>query len=163
MPGYVIHLAIAKKHLEQNNIQNEEEFIRGIIAPDLLKQSGIDSHYGVSSSPDIKKFFEKHSLKTDYNKGYFLHLVTDYLFYNKFLSVWSPQIYDDYNVLNKDLIERYQIQVPKEIEKHIKFADNPLTILSKNDIISFIETVGKIPIDEMYKKYVGEKVYESQK
>ena len=38
MPGYVIHLAVAKKQLEFNKVKNEDEFIKGIIAPDLLKK-----------------------------------------------------------------------------------------------------------------------------
>lgn len=162
MPGYVIHLAIAKKQMELNNIKNEEEFIRGVIAPDLLKLSGVDSHYGNSSNPNFNKFIESHKVKNAYNQGYFLHLVTDYMFYNKYLDKWKPEIYDDYNVLNKLLIEKYNIQVPKEIQSYVKFQDKPLTILDFDDIISFIETVGKISINQMYKEYVGEKNYESQ-
>lgn len=163
MPGYVIHLAIAKKQIELNKIQNEEEFIRGVIAPDLLKQVGIDSHYGNSSNPNLKKFLKKHTIKTDYNKGYFLHLVTDYIFYNKFLDNWTPEIYEDYDVLNNSLIRKYGLSIPKEAQEYVKFQDKALTILNFDDIISFIETVGKISINEMYKEYVGEKNYESQK
>ena len=59
MPGYVIHLAVAKKHIELNNIRNEDEFVRGVIAPDLLKQAGLDSHYGNSSTPNLREFLKK--------------------------------------------------------------------------------------------------------
>ena len=34
MPGYVIHLAIAKKYLEKNKTENYNEFIDGVIYPD---------------------------------------------------------------------------------------------------------------------------------
>lgn len=162
MPGYVIHLAIAEKNINLSNIRNKEEFIKGVIAPDILKNIGIDSHYGNSSNPNLKKFLEKHNLETDYNKGYFLHLVTDYLFYNKFLDRWSSEIYDDYNTLNQILVKKYDIQIPKEVEKYVEFGNKALTILKFDDIITFIETVGKISINQMYKKYVGEKDYESQ-
>ena len=81
MPGYVIHLAIAKKQIELNNIKNKKEYIEGVIAPDILKQQGIDSHYGFSSAnPDIERFIESHSQKNDYDKGYLLHLITDFWF-----------------------------------------------------------------------------------
>lgn len=163
MPGYVIHLAVAEKNLKLSKITNKEEFLRGIIAPDLLKSVGIDSHYGNSSRPDLKNFLQNHNLEKDYNKGYFLHLVTDYLFYNKFLEKWSPQIYDDYNILNSILIKKYNIQLPKEVQNCVKFEDKTLTILNFDDIISFIETVGKMPINQMCKKYVGEINYECQK
>lgn len=163
MPGYVIHLAVAKRQIELDNIKNKEEFIRGVVAPDLLKQTGIDSHYGNSSNPDLKKFLENHKVKSDYNKGYFLHLVTDYMFYKKYLDRWSPKIYEDYNILNERLIKRYELIIPKEIKEYVKFEHKALTILNFDDIISFIETVGRIPINQMYKEYVGEKNYESQK
>lgn len=163
MPGYVIHLAVAEKQFELDNIQNKDEFIKGVIAPDLLKNVGIDSHYGNSSNPNLKKFLEKHDLQTDYNKGYFLHLVTDYLFYSKYLEKWVPEIYEDYNSLNQILIKKYNIKIPREVENCVKFSDKALTILKFDDIISFIETVGKISINQMCKKYVGEKNYECQK
>lgn len=163
MPGYVIHLAVAKKNIELNSIKNEDEFIRGVIAPDLLKQAGLDSHYGNSSNPNLREFLKKHNIETDYNKGYFLHLVTDYIFYNKFLDRWSPEIYEDYNSLNYILIKKYGLIIPKEAQEYVKFQDKALTILNFDDIISFIETVGRIPINQMYKEYVGEKNYESQK
>ena len=163
MPGYVIHLAVAEKNAKLSNVVNKEEFMRGVIAPDLLKSVGIDAHYGNSSNPNLKMFLQKHDLKKDYNKGYFLHLVTDYLFYNKLLGKWAPQIYDDYNVLNPILINKYNIQLPNELQNCVKFEDKALTILKFDDIISFIETVGKMPINQMCKKYVGEINYECQK
>ena len=123
MPGYVIHLAVAEKNAKLSNVVNKEEFMRGVIAPDLLKSVGIDAHYGNSSNPNLKMFLQKHDLKKDYNKGYFLHLVTDYLFYNKLLGKWAPQIYDDYNVLNPILIKKYNIQLPNELQNCVKFED----------------------------------------
>lgn len=151
MPGYVIHLAIAKKYIEINGIKNEEEFIKGTIEPDILKQQGIDSHYGYSDNPSIKKFFEEHSLPTDYNRGYLLHLIADYLFYNNFLDNWKPEIYDDYSILNRDLIERYSIKVPEEVKKDAEFKEGKLSILEYDSVIEFIETTAKIQLEEIIK------------
>ena len=155
MPGYVIHLAVAKKQLEFNKVKNEDEFIKGIIAPDLLKKQGEDSHYGYSSKPNIKKFLKEHDLKKDYDKGYFVHLATDLLFYDRFLSRWSSEIYDDYDILNKKLIEKYNIQIPKEVEKYVNIKDGKLRKLSLEEIIEFIEAVGKLPLEDTIKKYIG--------
>jgi len=158
MPGFVIHLAVAKKQMKLDNIENEEEFIKGVIAPDLLKKQGIQSHYGVNfHKPDWKKFFESHDLKTDYNKGFFLHLITDYIFYNEYLGEWTPKIYDDYDILNGSLINKYNLKIPKEIENYIGTLNKPLTILNLNDIITFIETIGNISLESLYQKYVGER------
>jgi len=51
MPGYVIHLAVAKEYLKKskNRNENEEEFINGVIFPDSVKDKAI-THYGEKSS-----------------------------------------------------------------------------------------------------------------
>lgn len=159
MPGFIIHLAIAKKQMELDNIENEEEFIKGVIAPDLLKKQGLETHYGVNfQKPDWKRFFENYDLKTDYNKGFFLHLITDYIFYSEYLEEWKTEIYDDYDILNDSLIKKYDLKIPKEIESYVGSQNKPLTILNLDDIITFIEIVGNMSIENLYKKYVGEKV-----
>lgn len=154
MPGYVIHLAVAKKQLEFNKVKNEDEFIKGIIAPDLLKKQGEDSHYGYSSKPNIKKFLKEHDLRDDYNKGYFVHLATDLLFYDRFLSRWSAEIYDDYDILNKKLIEEYNIRIPKEVEEYVHIKDGELKKLSLEEIIEFIEGIGKVSLEDVIRKHI---------
>lgn len=34
MPSFTIHLAVAKKYLETHKQENEQEFLKGVIAPD---------------------------------------------------------------------------------------------------------------------------------
>lgn len=54
MPGFVIHLAVAKQYLEYHpgEIQNREDFENGIIAPDLdasqneIERNKSKTHYG---------------------------------------------------------------------------------------------------------------------
>ena len=48
MPGYVIHIAIAQEYLKKHLKKEEkEEFINGVIAPDLTKIKS-ETHYGKS-------------------------------------------------------------------------------------------------------------------
>lgn len=156
MPGYVIHLAIAKKQLEQGKINDVEEYIRGTMAPDLLKRQGIDSHYGYSSNPGFKQFFREHTIENDYEKGYFLHLVTDYLFYNKFIDLekWTPDLYRDYDALNKPIVQMYGIDLPEEVRDETQFCDETPQMLKLEDVVSFIDTVGKMDLEEIYKKMI---------
>ena len=49
---------------------------------------------------DLNKFVQEHSNFDSYTEGYFLHLATDHLFYNRFLKTWNKSIYEDYNLLN---------------------------------------------------------------
>ena len=148
MPGYVIHLAVGKVYSKKNKIKNIEDFERGIIAPDLIgKKDKSKSHYGPNScKPDLNLFLKTNNILTDYNEGYFLHLLTDHLFYNKFLKMWNPNIYEDYDILNAGLIKKYGIILPEEIKDVVKFKSGNLNILNKDEICAFINSVGKIDI-----------------
>lgn len=100
MPGFNIHLAIAKRHIDKHNILNNEDFYKGNIAPDLVANKDI-SHY---TDPNRKKYYhnlniylpmkvmlpkylKENSIITDYSKGVSLHLITDYLFFNNYLDI----------------------------------------------------------------------------
>lgn len=151
MPGYVIHLAVAKRYAEENKMTESKEFIQGVIAPDLLKQKGIDSHYGASNSIDFNEFFKYHKIDNDYEKGYFLHLVTDYIFYKKLADRWTPDIYRDYGILNKSLVEKYEIDLPEEVKECAKFISGNLSILNLEDTIKFIEDTSKVNLNKFMK------------
>ena len=151
MPGYVIHLAVAEKQLENGKIKNRDEFIKGVLAPDLLKKKGYDSHFGYSSAPDFKKFLEAHKDMSDYNKGYFLHLLTDYLFYNKLISEWKPEIYEDFDILNEKLIASYSLKIPEQIKDVVQYKNGELTVLNMDDVFSFINAFSEIPLEKYYK------------
>ena len=87
MAGYVIHLAVAKEYLRNFRIKDEKEFLRGIIAPDLLSHGDkTTTHYSEhgGSGVNLKEFLKHNSISTEYMQGYFLHLVTDYLFYDTY-------------------------------------------------------------------------------
>lgn len=159
MPGFVIHLAIAKKQIETSKINNIEQFIRGTIDPDILNKKGIDSHYGrTSGTSDVKKFVETNNMETDYNKGYFLHLVTDVMFYKYIVKDWSTAIYNDYDILNKRIIEKYKLEpLPEEAKQYAKYKDGELTILNYDEVISFIEDIGSTSLEQLYKRYLCEK------
>ena len=149
MPGYVIHLAVGKVYSKNNKINDLESFEKGIMAPDMEEDKS-KSHYGpFSSSPGIKEFLEQQGILDSYNEGYFLHLLTDYLFYNKFLDRWEKSIYDDYDIINENIIKKYGIEIPKEIQEKVKFKQGNLTILKEEDIYKFIELVGKLNIRQI--------------
>ena len=86
MPGYVIHLAVAEQYLRknENNKEDYSEFIEGVIFPDSVKDKSL-THYGNgSSNSNLYKFLQENKLENSFKRGYFLHLLTDYLFYNKY-------------------------------------------------------------------------------
>ena len=150
MPGYVIHLAVGKVYLRDNKVENVTEFERGIIAPDIVADKS-KSHYGPDSAePDLNRYIELNREFDDFKEGYFLHLLTDHLFYNRFLQEWSPDIYDDYNKLNRAIVQRYGIIIPKEVQDIVKYEVGRPKILDEDRLYKFIETVGKINIRELF-------------
>ena len=105
MPGYVIHLAIAEMYLKKHNDKKEDynEFIEGVIYPDSTKIKS-ETHYGdKSSESNLYEFLKEHELKNSFEKGYFLHLLTDYLFYNRYIDTISEKIYREYKAVSKNL------------------------------------------------------------
>ena len=119
MPGYVIHLAVAERYLEKhpNKSENYEDFIEGVIFPDGVKDKS-KTHYGNgSSNSNLPDFLNEHNLENSFDRGYFIHLLTDYLFYNKYIDTFSKEIYNDYDILNKELITKYHITLPDKAKK----------------------------------------------
>lgn len=100
MAGYVIHIAVAQEYLKKHDKinENQKEFIKGVIYPDSVSDKSL-THYGSKSSKVIlKDFLRENQTNTSFNRGYFLHLVTDYLFYNKYLDIFTKDIYNDYDI-----------------------------------------------------------------
>lgn len=98
MASFDIHLAIGKSYILKNrNIINEEEFYKGIIAPDLVINKEKSHYSGKQNKEDLLDYLankvqlflylKNNNINTDYDKGIFLHLITDYLFFNDFFFI----------------------------------------------------------------------------
>ena len=91
MPSLMIHIAIGQEYLKKHNINDKEAFLHGCIAPDFAEDTS-KSHYSAPGKHDtyknglqvktmLDKVCKNIDLSTDYNKGVFLHLLTDNIFY----------------------------------------------------------------------------------
>ncbi|MBQ7410751.1 MAG: zinc dependent phospholipase C family protein [Clostridia bacterium] len=129
MPSFNIHLAVAVKYSEKNKIENKEAFFRGSIDPDLVKDKSISHYTGMRDKNHLRQYvFEKvrlneylkeNKVETDYEKGVFLHLATDFIFYQEFLSDeylagvdfdgMIQDLYYSYRITNPYLEEKYNI------------------------------------------------------
>ena len=157
MPGYVIHLAVAEEYLKKNK-KNEKynEFIDGIIFPDSDKDKSL-THYGEKSSKsNLYKFLENNKIDNSFNRGYFLHLLTDYLFYNRYIDTFSKDIYNDYDILNNYLIEKYDVKLPEKIKEFVFFKEGKLHILSLEIIEKLIEDISNLDLDEIAKEVIND-------
>jgi len=176
MPCVQVHLAVGKKYCEIHNLEFTLTFYKGIVEPDLLDGN---SHYGESCDKsnileylknkiNLMSYLNENNILDDYHKGYFLHLVTDYLFFNYYFSKdylqeagydkFCKDLYFSYNVTNDYLIKKYNIEFPlykKEIMQDIiksrseKQMDNKeyQNILPFDKLDKFIEDVGNINLE----------------
>lgn len=156
MAGYVIHLAVAEEYIRKHKDENADykEFIKGVIFPDSVKDKS-ETHYGIESSKsNVYKFLLDKKLDTSFNRGYFLHLLTDYIFYNKYLDCISKDIYNDYDILNRTLINKYNVKIPKEVENSVFFLEGELKILSLEMIDNLIEEISNMSIDKVKEEII---------
>ena len=154
MAGYVIHLAVAEEYLRKHKNKGEEyeEFIKGVIYPDSIVPKS-KTHYGKESSlSNVFEFLKVNKINNSFNRGYFLHLLTDYLFYNRYIDHTSKDIYNDYDILNKRLIEKYNVKITKNIAKHASFKSGDLVIITEDLIDKLIRDISEMDIDEISSK-----------
>lgn len=140
MASAVIHLAVAKVLEPYLKITNKKDYYLGSIAPDIAKQIGESkqkSHFLYNERkdvPNMKMFTDKYPnfYKNDFDLGYYIHLFTDKLWFDKFLNSLvqsnsiklmdgtilntTPEglrdiIYTDYTNLNIKIIEEYNMDL----------------------------------------------------
>lgn len=161
MAGYVIHLAVAESYIKkhEDDIKDYNRFIEGVIFPDSVSDKSI-THYGEKSSKtDLKAFLEDNKIDNDYNKGYFLHLVTDYIFYNKLLKYFSKDIYNDYDILNEKLQKKFNVILPENIKDKVFYKEGKTKVLKLENIIKFIEDVSDYKLDEIKERILDNDNY----
>ncbi len=94
MASFNIHLAVGKVYMDNHEIKEKIEFIKGILDPDLAEDDHA-SHYTVKrtngtlkehlqTKVDLKKYLDQNNIQNYYEKGFFLVLLTDYKFFNVF-------------------------------------------------------------------------------
>ena len=150
MAGFVVHLAVVEEYIRKHgNIKNHNEFLLGAIKPDLYEDKKA-SHYGIKTSkPNLKRYLDENTLDSDLNKGYLLHLVTAYLFYNNYLEFFSNDIYNDYDITNKELIDKYNVTILDIIEDKIFFKDGDTKVMSIDLAKKVIDEVSELNLEEI--------------
>lgn len=152
MPSYVMHIAIAQEYLKRHK-EDREQFINGTIFPDVTTDKSL-THYGKSPAyTSLKRFLENNKLDNSFIKGHFLHLITDYLFYNKYLDRLVKDIlYNDYDILNKDLIEKYEVILPENVLDKIFYKTGNALILNMELACRVIDEISKLEIEIVEKE-----------
>lgn len=175
MPSLMLHLVIGEKYIKNNNIKNAEEFLKGCLAPDFAKDK-CQSHFGKKlpaknftditlRKTDLYEICKNIKLDSDYNKGVFLHLVTDDFFYKTYmlremkkyklieqmpLEVAHQELYQEYNrlayYLYKTNCPEY-LQLLPELGK--QYEQNKMKYFTEKDIDVIIEAMSNIDLQEI--------------
>ncbi len=96
MASLILHESIGELYCEKNNISDRENLLYGNIAPDILSSNKEQNHYvshseyttpfdAIKGRVNLTEFCKDKAIITPYLKGYFLHLVTDYIFYERLI------------------------------------------------------------------------------
>ena len=174
MPGFTIHIITAKEYIKKhpNEIKDEKSFIEGTIAPDLTDNKS-KTHYGIWKNLIVITHLDKMledsavNITKDYWKGYFLHLYVDDKFYNYyFKEEWNEvvknndRLFHDYDILNKELIYDYKLNIEDYSEKINKYL-LPLNTTEKPRYINYIKL--KNMIKELSEININEEVNKIKK
>ncbi len=170
-----IHLAIAKKYLENHKKLDYKKFIAGTLFPDAdsdndkthytNKERGCDNVSHVRSKVSLYKFLEEHKTLDAFELGWFFHLVTNYLFFlecfteeylrSKTYQDFCNELYHAYFCVNLYMEEKYNITkedykaYPEEYYPGIPYEE---CILPKEMVDAFIKRVSHINIESYIEK-----------
>ncbi|MBQ8425396.1 MAG: hypothetical protein IJX17_05190 [Clostridia bacterium] len=177
MASFSIHLAVANKYLENFEVEDKMAFFRGVIAPDLTNKKSI-SHFTENQSKDnaftyfatkvnLVKYLNASYDESSFQEGYFLHLVTDYLFFNKYFEKdylenyntekFLSDIYNSYDEVNSYVEKKYSVnyydfydEISNNINSKKKFINEDdkikTNLLPEDKIDEFINYVSKIDL-----------------
>ena len=181
MAGFSIHLAIAKIYLENNKVQAPNEFLKGVIDPDLVKNKTI-SHYSNFTDQDnlqaylkhkvnLKRYLEGNTLYSDYQKGFLLHVITDYEMYNNFFDkeyIENISFDYSYDFTNNWVNKKYPVEfleLQEKIEQRVKKKKERLkldkkkkcqNVLPLKKLDQWIQTIGNINLEKYKEKILEE-------
>ncbi len=121
MPSISSHMAIAKRVSEILHI-DDPDFYRGNLLPDLFRNK-TKSHYKIKGKkyliPNIKYVKSNFDFSKMENLGILTHLLLDKYYLEEYLNnieddVFKNKIiYKDYDILNKDIIKHFNLDVNK--------------------------------------------------
>lgn len=189
MAGFNIHLAIGKKYIENNNnIKDINEFYNGVVAPDLEPDKIISHYTSCTDKSNLEYYLSKrielydylihNNINDDYDKGVFIHLITDYLFFNHFfdkkyinsidINKFNNDLYHSYDNTDKYLEDKYELKKINIYNKLMEYKnkskkqknttyENGVDILPINKLEKFIDKVSKININKYRVKLLNNK------
>ena len=194
MGSIMMHLVVAEEYLKKHKDKDRVEFLRGTIEPDMdiEKQKLLSeadkhgTHYGkrvgshsiyeaVNTKIDLFKFLKKNEIDTSCNRGKFLHLIFDDMFYRLSYSpeweeipveIMGKEWCYEFDRINHHIAKKYGIKLVFPLPEFIlRCLDEPTKYVSLDDFDRFVEVLRGFDLnrakEEILKDYEGwrEKFY----
>ena len=165
MASFSIHLAIGKRYIDKNNINDIVSFKKGIIAPDLALNKN-ESHYTtfldkskleyyLNNRIQLYDYLINNKVDNDYELGVFIHLVTDYIFFAHFfdkeyiksvdINIFNNDLYHSYDNVDNYVKTKYNLDYTG-IKESI---DNAIELARKKKNTTYDKGNDIIPIDKL--------------
>lgn len=170
MASSMIHIAVANEINKKIN-RDKSKLLIGTIAPDISKLIGETkekAHFQDRNDniPNLDKFLDKYkeNLNDDFVLGYYIHLITDYLWYKYFMTeienknmitklngqivkcngqMFTQYVYNDYTDLNIKLIDKYNLDL-KIFYNNIPNLENIIKEIPMDKISIIVNKTGEI-------------------
>lgn len=170
MASSMIHIAVANEINKKIN-RDKSKLLIGTIAPDISKLIGETkekTHFQDRNDniPNLDKFLDKYkeNLNDDFVLGYYIHLITDYLWYKYFMTeienknmitklngqivkcngqMFTQYVYNDYTDLNIKLIDKYNLDL-KIFYNNIPNLENIIKEIPMDKISIIVNKTGEI-------------------
>ena len=190
MPCLAMHLAIAKEYLKKHPEENKGEFILGTIAPDVnipninnyingITEDKNGHHFGenyntndaieyMKKKVNFQKFLNDNNINTSFLRAYFLHLISDYLFFGEYITGKDIENlsfveirdkgYADYNRITLKIIEKYNLEIPEGIKDIVSgVSDGKLELINEEQVYRFIKEMAQIDIQQFKNTILNKK------
>lgn len=169
-----IHLAVSKLYLEKSKIKvNRYKVLKGTLYPDTVKNKDFSHYTDLNRGKDIVShlqgkvnlynFLLEDPILNDFELGWFIHLITDYLFFDECFSreyllshsydEFRKDLYFSYDCINQYITSKYNITMedytiyPSEFYPGREYGE---CLFTKEMLDDFIERVSSINL-ELYK------------
>lgn len=177
MASLMIHQVVGEEYCKRHNVASEYMFLNGNLIPDLVKDKK-PTHFSarcrnrtytesIENKVNLQAFCEEMDIESSFNKGFFLHLITDQLFFYKYL-LSNPKyreieyenqlyiqeiLYRDYHRNNKYLMQKHPGTVLSLLPDYAKVTRDDvdaMEILSNEAIDELIDMCASVDLEKAY-------------
>lgn len=158
MASLLMHLYIGQEYYKKHeNEENLDEIVKGSLAPDLAKEKQ-KAHYGpITAKPNLKEYLNENNITDSYQRAYFLHLITDSLFYNYLIDIdkiveeigleeWHKKYYKDYNSITASILKKISIEIPEPVKNFLDVPEGRTELFKEEDFFNLVEKLSSLDL-----------------